>query len=465
MGSKPPSAAAIAVSILFALSCFCATLFVWKSFGGTSPLQAQGYRFRASFGSEATNLTGGSSVRIAGVPVGKVVKVEPQGGRFEATMELKSRYAPIPEDARAITRIKTLLGETFVELTPGSPNAPKLPENGELRRQNIGNPQGVDQVLGAFDKVTRDQFKDFLADFAIGLNGRGRDLNAILGNATPATQELQRLVDVLDQEQPAVRSLVRDAGTALNAVGDRASDVQSLVRSGNELFAATAARDRELTAAVRAFPPFLRDARAALKQFDGVAADAAPTLRTLRPVAPLVRPGLVEATRLGPLLTRTFRQSGPLLDASGPGLKALTRTLKAARPLMKVLEDAGRESVPVLQYVNGYRNELVTAIANLGAATNAVDGRGQKYLRVVLPLLNELIAGTEKRAGTYRGNAYMRPGGMNDLATGLQAASCKDAGNPNILSLGSGAPPCKQATPQTFMGKTGYYPQVQRAAP
>src|SRR4051812_26691418 len=103
MGSKPPSLAAIATAVIFALSCFCATLFVWKAFGGRTPFQAQGYRFHASFGSDATNLSGGSSVRIAGVPVGKVVGVEPKNGRFDAEIELKSRYAPIPEDAKATT--------------------------------------------------------------------------------------------------------------------------------------------------------------------------------------------------------------------------------------------------------------------------------------------------------------------------------------------------------------------------
>ncbi|WP_354701336.1 hypothetical protein DSM112329_01649 [Paraconexibacter sp. AEG42_29] len=465
MGSKPPSAAAIATAVLFALSCFCATLFVWKAFGGTTPFQAEGYRFRASFGSDATNLTGGSSVRIAGVPVGKVVKVKPANGRFEATIELKSRYSPIPEDAKATTRIKTLLGETFVELTPGSPTAPKLAEGDSLKAANIGEPQGVDQVLGAFDLETREDFKDFLADLAVGLDGRGRDLNAILGNATPATEQLDRLVRTLDRQQPAVRALIRDAGSALSAVGERASDVQSLVRSGNSLLSATAARNTELTETIKALPPFLREGRVAADQLALVADDARPTLRTLRPVAPLVRPALVEATRLGPQLTGTFKELGPVLDAANPALPALTRTLKVARPLVKTLQDNGRELVPVVQYLNLYRGDLVTALSNLGAATQAKGERGQNYLRVILPLSNELNLGATSRAGTHRGNAYFAPGGIGKLATGLEASDCRDAGRPNGLVIGSGAPPCKVQPGFEFNGKTGYYPQVQRAAP
>ncbi|MCW3040696.1 MAG: hypothetical protein JWM31_2601 [Solirubrobacterales bacterium] len=464
MGSKPPSAANIATAVIFALSCFCATLFVWKAFGGTTPFQAQGYRFHASFGSDATNLTGGSSVRIAGVPVGKVVGVKPKDGRFDAEIELKRRYAPIPVDAKATTRIKTLLGETFVELTPGSPTAPKLPEGGSLKAANIGQPQAVDQVLSAFDATTRAQFKDFLGDLSIGLKGRGGDINATIGNFAPTTEELDRLVRTLDGEQPAVRALIRDAGSALTAVGERSADVQDLVRSGNTLLSATAARGRQLTETVRALPPFLREGRTALAELEGVAADAAPTLRTLKPVAPLVRPALLAATTLGPQLTGTFRELGPVVTAAGPALPALTRTLKAARPLLEQLQSSGRELVPAIQYLGLYRQDLVTSIANLGAVTQAKDLTGQNYLRVVVPLTNEALSGQTKRFGTNRHNPYFAPGEIKDIETGaLPSSDCRNVGNPTPVSIGNGAPPCRQAPGFTFNGVKAYFPHVGRA--
>jgi phospholipid/cholesterol/gamma-HCH transport system substrate-binding protein len=467
MGSKPPSLASIATAVAFALACFCATLFVWKAFGGTTPFQAQGYRFKASFSADATNLTGGSSVRIAGVPVGKVVRVQGKNGRFEATIELKRRYAPIHTDAHAITRIKTLLGETFVELTPGTPSAPKLAEGGSLAPGNIGEPQAIDQVLGAFDAKTRGEFKNFLKDFSVALKGRGADINATLGNAAPTTQELDRLVTTLDAERPAVRALIRDAGTALTAVGARSADVQDLVRSGDAVFGATAARNRELTATVRALPPFLRQAREALTILSGVAGDAAPTLATLRPVAPLVRPALLAATTLAPQLTGTFRELRPVLAAAVPAFPALQRTLKAARPLLKQLEDAGRELVPVVQYANLYRDNAVTSIANLGAATQAVDGQGRHYLRTVIPIINESIGGQAKRFGTNRHNAYPAPREIADIAggNGLSSSDCRNAGNPTPVTIGSGAPPCRGPKLKTIQGKTSYYPNLVRTAP
>ena len=60
-------------------------------------------------------------MRIAGVSVGKVRKLDVDGDRNRtlATIELDREFAPLHADARAMLRQKTLLGETYVELTPG----------------------------------------------------------------------------------------------------------------------------------------------------------------------------------------------------------------------------------------------------------------------------------------------------------------------------------------------------------
>src|SRR3712207_169134 len=116
-----PSLGRIAAMVIFAMSCFGLLLFLWLAFGGPIPLKPQGYRVHTSF-AEATQLATEADVRISGVPVGKVKRIAPdkRTGRSTVEIELESRYAPLPSDARAILRQKTLLGETYVELTPGS---------------------------------------------------------------------------------------------------------------------------------------------------------------------------------------------------------------------------------------------------------------------------------------------------------------------------------------------------------
>ena len=98
-----------------------------------------------------------------------------------ATIELDPRFAPIHTDARAILRQKTLLGETFVELTPGTKASPTVKEGGFLSNTQVVKNVYLDQVLQAFDPVTRDAFRHWQQDLAAGAQGHGQDLNDAFG--------------------------------------------------------------------------------------------------------------------------------------------------------------------------------------------------------------------------------------------------------------------------------------------
>src|SRR4051794_20756906 len=164
MSTRPPSLAVLALLAAFALSCFGIGLFLWKVFGGTVPLEPAGYRVHVLFGAEATQLTQGSEVRISGVKVGRVISTRPRGRRIEALAELDRPFAPLPADARAVVRFKTLLGESFVELSPGTRGGPVVPDGGRLAVRNVAETQTVDEVLATFDRPTRQAFKRFLND-------------------------------------------------------------------------------------------------------------------------------------------------------------------------------------------------------------------------------------------------------------------------------------------------------------
>src|SRR6266516_4863030 len=137
MQKQAPSFGRIFIMVAFALSCFGLLRFLWLAFGGSVPLKPKGYRFNIPF-AQGTQLAKEADVRISGVPVGKVKTVTlRRNGLNVAQVELQAKYAPIPSDARAILRQKTLLGETYVELTPGSSSAPKVKEGGTLKAANV----------------------------------------------------------------------------------------------------------------------------------------------------------------------------------------------------------------------------------------------------------------------------------------------------------------------------------------
>ena len=138
--AAPVTPAASLTMVVFALSCFGLLLFLWLSFGGPIPLKPKGYRVQVDVprGDAARPRGRRARRRRVGRQGAQARTLDPHGNRTLATIELERQFAPLRSDARAILRQKTLLGETYVELTPGhgdsrrSPRAARLP-NGQVK--------------------------------------------------------------------------------------------------------------------------------------------------------------------------------------------------------------------------------------------------------------------------------------------------------------------------------------------
>ena len=148
MQTGSPKVSRIVTMVLFALSCVGLLLFLWLSFGGTMPFNPQGYRFEVSF-QNAFDLADQADVRIAGVSVGKVVgkQLDTKASGTLVTIQLNNKYAPIHRNATAILREKTLLGETYVQLTPGSHNSPPLADGGTLPTSQVVPAVQLDEIF------------------------------------------------------------------------------------------------------------------------------------------------------------------------------------------------------------------------------------------------------------------------------------------------------------------------------
>src|SRR3954463_14035828 len=269
MVKEAPSFGKLAAMVVFALSCFGLLLFLWSAFGGPIPLKPKGYRFHTSF-AEAGQLALEADVRISGVPVGKVKTITPdkQTGRADVVIQLRSRYAPLPSDAKAILRQKTLLGETYVELTPGRNSAEPIPENGTLPASQVSDTVELDEILRAFDPKTRAAFQDWMQTQAQAIGGRGQDLNDALGNLAPFAEDTADIVDILNRQEGAVSRLIANTGIVFEALSERDGQLRSLIENSNTVFATTASRDEQLKASFRALPTFERESRLTFNRLD-----------------------------------------------------------------------------------------------------------------------------------------------------------------------------------------------------
>src|SRR5215216_656383 len=313
--------------VVFALSCFGLLLFLWLAFGGPIPFQPKGYQFRINF-PEATQLANEADVRISGVPVGKVKKVEPKSGTSQATIQLDPKFAPIPKDSKAILRQKTLLGETYVELTPGNPGSKKVAEGGMLDKTQVAPTVELDEILRAFDPKTRAAFQSWMQSQAQAIDGYGRDLNDALGNLGPFAEDAAVLVDILNRQEGAVSRLVSNTGVVFEALTERDGQLRSLIENSNRVFATTAARDRDLQDAFRALPTFERESQATLRRLSEFSVDTNPLVTQLRPAARELSPTLQDLSGLAPDLKRLFIELNPLIDASKTGFPAAEQVLR-----------------------------------------------------------------------------------------------------------------------------------------
>jgi virulence factor Mce-like protein len=466
MVTQAPRRSAIFAALAFTLSCIGLMIFVWTQFGGTIPFAAQGYRFQIRF-SNAANLVPGDDVRISGIDVGKVVAIRTSGETTLATLQLQRQYAPMRSDARAILRLKTLLGEVFVALSPGSRSARPLPDGGTLPSTQVEPTQPLDKVLDTLTPSTQRNLDNLLAGISTGLARRGASLNAALGNAAVSTGELDQLAVLLDSERGSVQGLVRDTGVVLHAVSDRQSDLQSLITAGDQVFATTATRNRQLTATVEELAPLLPALRITLGKARGALALADPTFRTLLPVAPLVAPELADLVKLGPPARELLRQAGPLIDASRVALPELTRASTTLRSLLRVVLPVGEQLAPMVALVKAYTPELIDDMGELAATTSAsglsAGGVLRRYARIQPVFSNQLPFGATKRPPGLRHDAYHPPGALAEIAKGgLLSSDCANLGNAGLPTLG-GAPPCKLQPGWKFQGVLRFYPHVEAA--
>jgi virulence factor Mce-like protein len=471
VNKQPPTLGRIMIMVAFALSCFGLLLFLWISFGGAVPLQPKGYRVKISV-AEATQLATQADVRISGVPIGKVVTLERDGDRTLATLQIKPKYAPLPDDVRVILRQKTLLGETYVEMTPGTRTAPKLAENATLPAKQAQNTVELDEVLQSLDAPSRKNLQSWLKGWAASMDGRAENINDIIGTLPATVDDAGDLLGTLARQRRALTQLISDAGTVFATVGDRDRATRQIITAGDTVLRTTAARQRDLRATVRALPPFLAALRGAARPAAQLSETLTPSLRTLRPVARTLEPTVQGAARLGTELSLTARRLDPVITTAKRGLPATRQVLNAAGPALDRVSPLAGDLVPIAQFLDAYKKDFTRSWAYVANATapTAASGGGRQvhYLRLILPVWNEIVAEYAKRGPTNRANPYPAPGGLARLGQGkpLQTLGCGHLNNPQLIPvIGPGPPVCDPQPPFSIGGHSSEFPNLQRAAP
>ncbi|OGQ44830.1 MAG: hypothetical protein A2W63_03820 [Deltaproteobacteria bacterium RIFCSPLOWO2_02_44_9] len=165
--------------------------------GGIQFGRAEGYEVYIRFES-AAGLDNDASVRVAGVEIGRVKGIVLQNNKAKVVLRINPDVK-IGKDFTAVLKTKGLLGERYVELIPGSPNAPSLEAGGEITR--VTTYTDLDKLISILSDAATD-IKKVSESLSSALGGREGQatLKNIVTNIEEITERLNNVVKRNDEK-------------------------------------------------------------------------------------------------------------------------------------------------------------------------------------------------------------------------------------------------------------------------
>jgi ABC-type transport system involved in resistance to organic solvents, periplasmic component len=322
-------------------------------------------------------------------------------------------------------RQKTLLGETYVELTQGDRNGPKLPEGGTLPKAQVEPSVQLDEIFRTFDAKTRAAFQTWMQQLAIASTGRGADLSAAIANLAPFAEDANKVLRVLDTQQGAVQQLVRNTGEVFGALSERQGQLQGLIRNSSTVFATTARRNQDLEATFRALPTFEDESRLTLDRLASFSRNANPVITQLHPSARALSSDLKPIAKVAPDFKGFFVGFRKTAKRANTGLPALQQLLNNdLPPLLTELTPFTQQLTPIVAGIGRYQSDVTGFLGNVASSLNATGttetGATIHYIRSSAPISPDALgAFTSHRLAFSRANPYPAPNSALKVAGGL----------------------------------------------
>src|SRR4051812_3358067 len=304
----------------------------------------------------SNNLKPGSAVRIAGVNVGKVTKVDllhpGEDAAARVDMRIEKKALPLHSDATFKIRPRIFLeGNFFVDINPGTPSAPTT-DDGHIFPVQAGTaPVQLDQITTSLNSYTRRDLQKLLRELSSGLNhGGATGYNRSIKYWEPAYKNGAMVSDAtLGEEEHDLSGYIKSAGTVADALDRFPTQLQSLVADLNTTAHAFAVRDQQLEAAINELPRTLSAGLPALRELNDSFPSVRRFVRNFRPAT---------------------RSSGPAIDATLPLVKQLRGAV--SKPELRGLVGDLRPTVPNLARLNKTTVPLYDQVSLLGNCQNDV---------------------------------------------------------------------------------------------
>ena len=379
--------AAISVALALAMVGVTAAVLTGQARSDGGP-----YTVRAIF-DDASYAVTGENVRIAGANVGTITAlgVTPQK-RAAVTITIDdSRFEPFYANAHCEIRPQSLIGEEYVNCTPGTSSGHQQLQRIEhgagagdylLPVTHTSSPIDTDIVQDISTEPVRESLAVIIGELGTGLAARGSDLNAVIHRANPALGNTEKVLRILASQNRTLANLASSSAKVLGPLARERRHITGFVKEANTTAQASAQRAADISRTFHEFPGFLAQLRPLMTDLGTLSSQGTPVMRELgQSAAPL---------------GREFAELTPFAKAARSSLINLGRAahesqsdLVASQPLADELRNLGRQSRPsatslaaLLQSLNstGGIEDLMTLLYHGVGASNGFDSLGH-YVR------------------------------------------------------------------------------------
>jgi virulence factor Mce-like protein len=367
----------------------------------------------------SVNVRSDSPVRIAGIDVGSVEGVSPDGRATKIAFTLDTGGQPVHADATVTIRDRLFLeGGYYLQVDPGSPSAPILHDGDTIPEAQTATPVQFYSLLSTFDSATRQALTNFVQTLNQGFSpqpgqpesdsGAG-SLKQAVPQLTPTLKDVAWISQALQgTHQGDVQRLLSSASQVTGTLATNSSQLADLVTGLNRTSAALVASDGALAQSISGLDQTLQVAPGALTAVDRALPPLANLAKALQPSLKLAPPIVDEVTaavrelasivapaeraELLRTLKATFQQFPTILTelaTAFPIAKQITDCLAThVTPILKEEVPDGSLSTgrPVWQ-------DFVHFLPNVAGATGSFDANGP-FTRVLA------AAGTNSLTGS-----------------------------------------------------------------
>lgn len=351
----------------------------------------------------------GDDVRIANVRSGFVDSIELADGEPVVTMKLDDGRE-VYKNATVSIGARSALGQKYVELDPGTPDAGEL--NGALPVQQTSGSVELDAVLDTFDPTTREATGSALREIGGGLSGRGKDLNDGLDGLDGNVNDLAVISRSLATDDGAdLAQLLRTGDVLASSLKGQRGQLATLTENTGLALQALAVDDgARLAEILEQSPGTLRAVRGALESLDGPLADTEGAVRALRPGAEALAAALPDTRGLLRDAVAPLQKVPGVADDADVAVESLTPLLVDARPVVQQLGTAVTRAEAPLTTLAPYSPEALLFFSNASSAMSQRDGAGG-WLRFY-PVVNaeNVVGNLPIRNPLLRRQPYPAPG-------------------------------------------------------